>query len=77
MEEVNSELLARMRQAKFIIAHPSQYWLCEGCESIVRQGAIFCPNCHGYHFNRDHLRVQQMAWEIGSRMSANEPIDYE
>ena len=40
----------RARQADKIVKNPSNYKICEGCDSIVLAKAHTCPNCAGYRF---------------------------
>ena len=64
MEEVCSE---RLEKAQQIASNPDEYLVCEGCESIVGLGTIVCPNCHGYRFDGDRMRVVDQALLLGSR----------
>lgn len=43
----------RLAAAVQIILNPSNYKVCEGCDSIVSQKAAICPNCHSYRYNED------------------------
>ena len=47
----DSHLQERARKAEIIIAQPTGYKVCEGCDSIVAARVATCPNCHGYRFN--------------------------
>ncbi|QSR85887.1 hypothetical protein MacB4_10775 [Methylacidimicrobium sp. B4] len=62
-----SELEERAKRATEILKAPTEYKVCEGCESIVRRKAVFCPNCHGYRFDGDPARVIEQARVLGAR----------
>ena len=62
-----SELSERGRKAAVIIAKPSEYKICEGCESIVAERAATCPNCHGYRFDSDPIAVAEQARLLATR----------
>lgn len=66
-----SELEERARRAAEILSAPTEYKVCEGCESIVRKKAVFCPNCHGYRFDGDPARVAAQAQILGARPSSS------
>ncbi len=51
----------RFEKAQMIASNPLEYQVCEGCESIVGSGTILCPNCHGYRFDGDPIRVVDQA----------------
>ena len=57
----------RFQKARKIASNPDDYLVCEGCESIVGQGTLICPNCHGYRFDDDPVRVVDQALLLGSR----------
>lgn len=57
----------RLQKAKEIAANPSAYKVCEGCDSIVGEKSITCPNCHGYRFDASQTRVVDQAIYLGSR----------
>ncbi|NNC90051.1 MAG: hypothetical protein HKN82_16460 [Akkermansiaceae bacterium] len=57
----------RTRKASLIASNPGHYEVCEGCESIVAHGTTVCPNCHGYRFDADPIRVVDQALILGSR----------
>lgn len=57
----------RVQKAQMIASNPLDYQVCEGCESIVGSGTIVCPNCHGYRFDSDPIRVVDQALILGSR----------
>ena len=68
MSEPNPEHMAeRARKASKIIAEPSKYKICEGCESIVAARVPICPNCYGYRFNEDPGAVIAQATLLASR----------
>ncbi|VVM08075.1 hypothetical protein MAMC_01966 [Methylacidimicrobium cyclopophantes] len=62
-----SELEERAKRAMEILKAPAEYKVCEGCESIVRKKAVFCPNCHGYRFDSEPARVVEQARILGGR----------
>ena len=57
----------RFARAQEIASNPGEYQVCEGCESIVAFGTLICPNCHGYRFDNDPVRVVDQALLLGSR----------
>ncbi len=57
----------RFVKAQEIASNPDGYQVCEGCESIVGHGTIICPNCHGYRFDGNPVRVVDQAILLGSR----------
>ncbi|MGD9897249.1 MAG: hypothetical protein AB7T14_09290 [Candidatus Methylacidiphilaceae bacterium] len=63
----DSELEDRAKRAAEILKAPTEYKVCEGCESIVRKKAVFCPNCHGYRFDGSPTRVVEQARVLGGR----------
>ena len=67
MAQENAHLDERAKKAAKIIAQPSDYKVCEGCESIVRLPAVTCPNCHGYRFDDDPDAVVAQAKLLASR----------
>lgn len=60
-------LEARARKAGEIISNPGRYKVCEGCESIVAERVVTCPNCHGYRFDGSSARVVAQAQILGAR----------
>jgi len=62
-----SHLAERARKAEKIITRPTDYKVCEGCESIVTARVVTCPNCHGYRFNEDPDAVVEQARLLSSR----------
>lgn len=63
----NSPTNERLAKAQEIASNPDEYQVCEGCESIVGAGTVVCPNCHGYRFDGDPIRVVDQALLLGSR----------
>ena len=57
----------RFAKAQEIASNPDGYQVCEGCESIVAAATVICPNCHGYRFDGDPIRVVDQALLLGSR----------
>jgi hypothetical protein len=57
----------RAEAAAKIAAHPYQYKVCEGCDSIVGKATALCPNCHSFRFNEAPDAVKQQAALLGSR----------
>jgi recombinational DNA repair protein RecR len=64
---VNTEMKDRAQRAARIAKNPRGYKVCEGCESIVTEKSITCPNCHGYRFDNNAIRVVTQARLLGSR----------
>lgn len=58
---------SRAAAAAKIIANPSSYKVCEGCDSIVGSGATLCPNCHSFRFDDTAERVILQARILGVR----------
>ncbi len=72
------EMEERAQRAAKIIASPSGYKVCEGCESIVLKKANTCPNCHGYRFDTTSARVVAQAKILGARAATSlSPKDFE
>ena len=63
----DSQLAERARKAEQIIANPTAFKVCEGCESIVAARVATCPNCHGYRFDDVPEAVVTQARLLGSR----------
>lgn len=57
----------RARRALKIMASPTNYKVCEGCDSIVALRVSTCPNCHGYRFNEDPAAVTEQAQTLAGR----------
>ncbi|MEO7932037.1 MAG: hypothetical protein ABIT76_02655 [Chthoniobacterales bacterium] len=57
----------RARKAREIAAQAERYKVCEGCESIVAERVVNCPNCHGYRFDGTPQRVISQAELLGAR----------
>ena len=63
----DSHLKDRASKAAKIIAKPTGYKVCEGCDSIVAVRVATCPNCHGYRFNENPDSVVEQARLLASR----------
>ncbi len=63
----DGHLSERARKAERIIAKPTDYKVCEGCDSIVTSRVATCPNCHGYRFDDDPDTVITQARLLASR----------
>jgi len=57
----------RAARAQKIIAAPDRFKVCEGCDSIVAERVVTCPNCHGYRFDENPDRVIEQAKILASR----------
>ena len=57
----------RAAAAAKIVANPTAYKVCEGCDSIVGHAAALCPNCHSYRFDSSSGRVIRQARILGAR----------
>lgn len=57
----------RGRRAENIIANPSGFKVCEGCESIVARSASLCANCNAYRFDESEGRVVEQARYLAGR----------
>ncbi len=62
-----AHLADRAVRAQRIIESPGSFKVCEGCESIVAERVVTCPNCHGYRFDEGSERVVEQAWILASR----------
>lgn len=58
---------SRAQTAARIAANPSEYKVCEGCDSIVGGRTALCPNCHSFRFDVTAERVVKHARLLGSR----------
>jgi hypothetical protein len=67
MPQSETQLAERARKAAKIIAKPADFKVCEGCDSIVAERVVTCPNCHGYRFDETAERVIEQAQILGSR----------
>lgn len=65
----------RAATAAKIAANPVGYKVCEGCDSIVGNGAAICPNCHSYRFEASAERVITQARLLGSREQTSVTAD--
>jgi len=63
----SADTSSRLDKAKEIVNNPSDYMVCEGCDSIVVSNTIICPNCHGYRFDSGESRVVDQAVWLGTR----------
>jgi hypothetical protein len=61
------EMTDRMKKAQEIASNPSQFKVCEGCDSICGASASDCPNCHAYRFDVSPSRVVDQAIYLGAR----------
>lgn len=66
---------SRAATAAKIIANPSAYKVCEGCDSIVGVGAALCPNCHSFRFDATPERVILQAKILGAREQTSVTAD--
>lgn len=67
MSDANPQLSDRAQKAAKIIADPSKFKICEGCDSIVTTRVATCPNCNGYRFDEEASAVVEQAKLLGSR----------
>ncbi len=63
----DDHLADRAARAQKIIEAPERFKVCEGCESIVAERVVTCPNCHGYRFDTSPERVIAQATHLASR----------
>lgn len=63
----HSQLNERARRAEKIIAKPTDYKVCEGCDSVVAARVATCPNCHGYRFDETPQTVVDQARALAAR----------
>ena len=54
----------RIAAAIKILAEPWNYKVCEGCDSIVTEKTIICPNCKAYRFDDNNISVGNMAKKL-------------
>lgn len=71
----DSHLSERARKAEKIIAKPTDFKVCEGCDSIVTARVATCPNCHGYRFDEDPEAVVTQARILASRAQTSVASD--
>ncbi len=57
----------RATVAAKIAKNPTNYKVCEGCDSIVGIATALCPNCHSFRFDASAQRVVQQARILGAR----------
>jgi len=57
----------RAAAAAKIARNPTNYKVCEGCDSIVGIATALCPNCHSFRFDSTSQRVVQQARILGAR----------
>ncbi len=57
----------RARQADKIVKNPTQYKICEGCDSIVMAKSSVCPNCASYRFEESVVQIIRQARILGMR----------
>ncbi|MDP4846426.1 MAG: hypothetical protein NWR51_04110 [Akkermansiaceae bacterium] len=58
---------SRAETAAKIASNPSNYKVCEGCDSIVGISTAICPNCHSFRFDAEADTVISQAVLLGSR----------
>lgn len=58
---------SRRSRAARIARNPGAYQVCEGCDSIVGESTVLCPNCHSFRFDARPERVTAQAELLGSR----------
>lgn len=58
---------SRQAAAARIASEPAGYKVCEGCDSIVGEATMLCPNCHSFRFDGEKQRVIDQATLLGSR----------
>jgi len=61
------QLTDRQKKAQEIASNPSDFKVCEGCDSIVGLSVTVCPNCHAYRFDSSKARVVDQAIYLGAR----------
>lgn len=71
----DSHLADRARKAEKIIAKPTEFKVCEGCDSIVTAPVATCPNCHGYRFDSHPDAVVSQARLLASRAQTSVVAD--
>ncbi len=57
----------RAETAAKIAANPTNYKVCEGCDSIVGKATAICPNCHSFRFDAAAETVVSQAVLLGNR----------
>jgi len=63
----SSPIDSRREKARQIAENPAGYKVCEGCDSIVGNQVVLCPNCHSFRFDDTPGRVVEQAGLLGSR----------
>ncbi len=67
MPSQDPHLAERSEKAAKIIAHPGNFKVCEGCDSIVTMRVALCPNCNGYRFIEEATVVIEHAKALATR----------
>jgi hypothetical protein len=57
----------RAETAAKIASNPTNYKVCEGCDSIVGKTTTICPNCHSFRFDAEPHTVVSQAVLLGNR----------
>lgn len=58
---------SRAEAAAKIVSNPTNYKVCEGCDSIVGIATSICPNCHSFRFDTQAESVVTQAVLLGAR----------
>ncbi|MEO0018982.1 MAG: hypothetical protein RLZZ522_2265 [Verrucomicrobiota bacterium] len=72
---VSKATASRAETAARIAAQPSDYKVCEGCDSIVGSKTTICPNCHSYRFDATPEQVRRQARMLGAREQTTVTVD--
>lgn len=75
MEPDPQEMETRRQKALYIIAHPGEHKVCEGCGSIVLRRAAICQHCRAYRFDERPNAIIARAAFLGSRPSSSPKYD--
>jgi hypothetical protein len=60
----------REERGRMILAKPTEFKICNCCQSILFTTNVYCPFCKGYGFEFDQDKIVAMAQMLGERRLA-------
>jgi hypothetical protein len=57
----------RAERSRLILAKPTEFKICNCCQSILFTSNVYCPFCKGYGFEFDQDKIVAMARLLGDR----------
>jgi hypothetical protein len=63
-----SDPATRRKIAELVISQPENYKVCCGCEGVIREQAVVCPQCNAYRFETDAEIVKEQALILANRL---------